>query len=324
MKRFFLAVFILLTCSTLFGQTVNQLAGKVVDLKNKGIEGVEVRLESTGTSKYTDQDGNFEFNGEFKMAEPIYSFELYKEGYIPVGNTHQKKAIFVKGNIENILMKEDTERYLWVTVVDAESLEFLKDVEIDILGKQEKTNKSGKAKFDLTGLGKNTVNASFLKKCYKNELTQINTKGEQIVKLIYNCGDDDPPPLQEDLTSDIVGKYKIKSNFLNFNPGFDMDREYEIEVKKKNNNTITILDNIRIFIIVVDISYDVQLTKSGNKILFDIPKQVDVNQTIKGTGYSNHDAHGEFIKKTGKINFSYVASDETANMKYNIVGYKKE
>jgi len=324
MKQLFFTTLILLLCSSIFGQPVNQLSGKVVDLNNKGIEGVEVRLESTGDSKFTDQDGNFEFNGEFIRAEPLYSFELYKEGYIPVGNTHQKKAIFVKGNIENILMKEDTEKYLWITVVDAENMKFLKSVEIDIRGKQKKTNKNGKAKFDLSKIGEETINATFLKECYKDELNQVNTSGEEIIKLINICkGSDTTPVTIEDFTTEIVGKYKVKSHFLNFNMGLNLDREYEIEIKKKSNNTVTILDKVDMIFLEIGISYDVELSKSDNLILFNIPQQTDVNQTVKGTGHSTHAAHGEFSKKTGKIDFSYVVSDVSANRKYNIVGYKK-
>jgi len=326
MKQLFLILISLLLYVTLLGQMTNQLTGTIVNLNNKGIEGVKVQLENTGDFTYTDQDGNFEFDGEFKMGEPFYSFLLFKEGYVTSDRSNEKRAVFTSGNIGNIIMKEDIEKYLWITVIDAESIELLADVEIDILGRQEKTNKSGKAKFDLSGLGKTTVNASFLKKCYKNDLTQVNTKGEEIVKLINICEDpnSNPPQHIEDLTTDIIGKYKVKSHFLNFNMGFDLDKEYEIEIKKKNNNTVTILDKVDMIFLEIPISYDVELSKSKDLLLFDIPQQTDVNQTVKGTGHSTHAAHGEFSKKTAKIDFSYVVSDESANRKYNIVGYKKE
>lgn len=324
MKKIILISINLLIWINLLGQMTNQLTGTIVNLNNKGIEGVKVQLENTGDFTHTDQDGNFEFDGEFKMGEPFYSFLLFKKGYVTSERSNEKRAVFTSGNIGNIIMKEDIEKYLWITVIDAESIEFLADVEIDILGRQEKTNKSGKAKFDLSELGKPTINASFLKKCYKNDLTQVNTKGEEIIKLIYNCKDTIPqPPPQEDLTIDIVGTYKIKSHFLNFNMGLDMDREYEIEVKKKNNNTVTILDKVDMIFMEIDISYDAELSKSNDLILFNIPQQTDVNQTVKGTGNSSHSAHGEFSEKTGKINFSYVVSDTGSNRKHNIEGYKK-
>lgn len=304
----------------------NKLSGTIVNLNNKGIEGVKVQLENLGHFTYSDQDGNFEITGDFKMSESYYSFLLFKEGYTTAGKSNEKKVVYTSGNIGNIIMKENTEQYLWITVVDAKDMQFLKDVEIDILGRQEKTNKSGKARFDLSGIDKNTVNASFMKNCYKDELNQLNTSGEAIIKLIYTCDSNSNirPKKQEDLTTDIVGIYKVKSHFLNFNMGLDLDREYEIEIKKKNNNTVTILDKVDMIFLKIPISYDVELSKSNDLLLFAIPQQTDVNQTVKGTGHSTHAAHGEFSKKTDKIDFSYVVSDVSANRKYNIVGFKKD
>ncbi len=166
-----------------------QLTGAVLDVKtNKGIEGVQVRLVSTGDIKYTDSEGKFKFFNEkgFVVGEPNYSFIIYKEGYLVVGSTNSK-VMYGSGDIGNLGMKLDINRYLWITVIDGISGSFLSNVEIEIKGKTQVTNSQGRAKFDLSNYGNQKVTAIFSKNCYKDEILEAPTKGEKIIRLISTC-----------------------------------------------------------------------------------------------------------------------------------------
>ncbi|MEW4923363.1 pentapeptide repeat-containing protein [Algibacter sp. 2305UL17-15] len=177
---------------TIFSQSVptkKQLTGSVLDIiNNKGIEGVQVRLLSTGDIQYTDSEGKFKFFNEngFTIGEPIHSFVLYKEGYLNV-DSNSNKVMFGSGDIGSLGMKLDIDLYLWITVIDGASGDFLSNVKIEIKGDTQLTNSQGRAKFDLSAFGNEKITAIFSLNCYKDEILEVPTKGEKPIRLISTC-----------------------------------------------------------------------------------------------------------------------------------------
>ncbi len=166
-----------------------QMVGRVMDSDNsEGIEGVEVQLLNTGDIVYTDPEGKFKFksNKGFNVGEPNYSFNLQKKGYITVSNTNNK-VVFSSGAIDNLLMKKDINKHLWITVLDGKTGNFLEHVNINIRGDIKQTNSFGKVNFDLSQFGARKVKASLSKECYKDLITEIDNKGEAYLRLTPIC-----------------------------------------------------------------------------------------------------------------------------------------
>lgn len=184
----------------------SQMIGRVVDSgTNTGIEGVEVQLLNTGDIAYTDSEGKFKFENSkgFDIGEPNYSFNIQKEGYIIVSNTNNR-VVFGSGSIENLLMRKDIDKHLWITVLDGRTGDFIEDVKIEIKGNVKKTNSFGKVNFDLSQYGSRKIKVSLSKDCYKDQIEEIDNKGEAYLKLIPTCSQDDVTVKGIDLNNAIL------------------------------------------------------------------------------------------------------------------------
>ncbi|PCJ91961.1 MAG: hypothetical protein COA50_16055 [Flavobacteriaceae bacterium] len=189
-KNKFLIPFFCLQFFLLLGQNAKkQLIGRVVDInKSKGIEGVAVQLLSTGVISYTDSEGKFKFtdNPGFIIGEPNYSFLIQKEGYLTVGSTNNM-VMFGSGAINNLAMKPDLDKFIWLTIKDGVHQKLLKEVEVQIRDSIKKTNANGKVKFNLAQYGFDKIKATLRLKCYYNKVIEVYTKGEQTIELIPSC-----------------------------------------------------------------------------------------------------------------------------------------
>lgn len=189
MRNFFSFCIFLVFPTFIFAQTVSQMIGRVIDMDNSiGIEGVQVQLINTGTISYTDREGKFKFDGNFVIGEPSYSFHLQKEGYL-VASVLSNKVVFGSGAIGNLNMRKDFDKYLWITVLDGKSGDLLEGVQVDIKGEVKMTNSMGRASFDFSKYGNRKIKAILSKQCYKDEIVELDSKGELYVKLIQNCAD---------------------------------------------------------------------------------------------------------------------------------------
>jgi len=169
--------------------TKDQLVGRVVDVaNNEGIEGVEVQLTNTNSIKYTDAEGKFKFENPkgFLVGEPNYSFLIRKEGYISTTST-DNKVVYGSGAIENMTMKKDIEKFLWITIIDGKTGNLLEKVKIDVKGNTKETNEFGKVSYDFSAYASKKIKAVLRKDCYKDEIREVQSKGEILIKLIPIC-----------------------------------------------------------------------------------------------------------------------------------------
>ncbi|NAS14332.1 pentapeptide repeat-containing protein [Poritiphilus flavus] len=187
LKAFFLC-FLFFTANGMGQERRDQLVGKVVDVNNRGIEGVSVQLVATGEIQFTDGEGKFKFSkkGGFVVGEPSYSFVLEMDGYRTVGPT-TNIVVFGSGAINNLVMKRVLDNLLWITVVDGETGEFLEGVKVDIKGRTKTTNEFGKVSYDFSAYGVSSLQASFSKTCYKNQILEVSDSGDEKVVLVPNC-----------------------------------------------------------------------------------------------------------------------------------------
>lgn len=165
-----------------------ELVGHVLDkVSKKGISGVRVQLLSEADPIYTDSSGKFVFRSKegFTVGRG-YSFILYKEGYMV--STPTDNIILGKfGVLSNLFMKREFDKYLWVTVKDAFSGDFLKNIQIEINGQIVITNERGRAKFDFSQLEMRKIKAFLSAECYKDAAIELDTKGEEEILLTRIC-----------------------------------------------------------------------------------------------------------------------------------------
>ncbi len=204
-KHFLLSLLFVLSQLAWAQVTKEQLVGRVIDIaNNKGLEGVAVQLLSLGTIKYTDADGKFKFENPkgFVVGEPNYSFTIQKEGYITVESTNNK-VVYGSGSIENLSMKKDLERYLWITVLDGKTGNVLEQASVNSKGVVHSTNTFGKVRFDFSAYKASRVKIIVRKNCYKDEIVEVPTKGEIFVKMIPDCTSkaDNQPSRRIDMTT---------------------------------------------------------------------------------------------------------------------------
>ena len=200
-----LNLLIIFFCFNLFiitGQnTKTQLIGRVVDINtSKGIEGVEVQLLSTGDLFYTDSEGKFKFidSRGFIIGEPNYSFIIQKEGYLTVGNTNNM-VMFGSGTINNLAMKPDLEKFLWLVLKNGRTGEFIKNATVDILGNTKQTNSLGKVSYDYSKYGNVELKVSIKKECFKDLIVKLSSsKGEKEINMIPTCNKDDDEAIKRD------------------------------------------------------------------------------------------------------------------------------
>ncbi len=176
-KKASILLFLLINSLQLTAQSVDQVIGRVVDVDNGlGIAGVQVQLLNTNEIVYTDSEGKFKINGEFIKGEPFYSFNVSKKGYVTIGDL-DNKVVYGSGSIGNILLKRDLDSFLWLTIKDAISKEFLEEVVISIRGKVDTTNTFGQVSFDFTEFGDRELTASLSKTCYLDKEINVRSKG---------------------------------------------------------------------------------------------------------------------------------------------------
>lgn len=169
-------------------EKVPELVGHVIDpITNKGIEGVRVQLLSEPDMRLTDAEGKFYFrsNEGFTIGRG-YSFLLYKEGYISTSTT-DNIILGRFGVLPNLFLKNDSDRYLWITVVDALDGTFLEDITIQIKEQTVITNERGRAKFDFSGLGNAKLKAFIKGECYQDRMVEVYAKDEKEIPLTYKC-----------------------------------------------------------------------------------------------------------------------------------------
>jgi len=173
-----------------YGQNRSEeMIGHVINaLTNEGLEGVKVQLIATGDIQYTDSEGKFRFVNKkgFVIGEPNYAFTLFKEGYLTIGTTNNV-VVFGSGAINNLAMKPDLDKFLWITVKDAITNNFIENVSIDIKGKIAVTNARGRAKFDFSEYGEGKLKAYITANCYQDRSIELDVKGEEEVLLTYRC-----------------------------------------------------------------------------------------------------------------------------------------
>ena len=173
-----------------FAQTVKQeLVGHVNDaVSKKGIEGVRVQLVSQPDIVHTDSEGKYRFKraGGYTVGRG-YSVLLYKEGYINTMST-DNLILNANGMLNNLFMKSEFEKFLWITVKDGLTNELLSEVKIEIQGQMVVTNELGRAKFDFSRFGNGKAKAVLKRNCYQDETVRVDLKGEEEIKLIPICG----------------------------------------------------------------------------------------------------------------------------------------
>ncbi len=199
-------LFLIIPCFA-FSQVIkDQLTGRVIDGDtNTGIEGVEIQLLNTNTIVYTDSDGKFKIENKegFVVGEPNYSFIIQKDGFKLVSNPNNK-VVFGSGSIENLMMRKDIDKFLWITVLDGRTGDFVEDVEVEIKGIIKKTNAFGKVSYDLSKFGLGKVNVNLSKDCFKDYREEIENKGEKYVNMTPTCTQDDMPLKGIDLNNAIL------------------------------------------------------------------------------------------------------------------------
>lgn len=194
-------VILLISCNVLIAQEkVPELVGHVIDpVTNKGIEGVRVQLLSEPDMRLTDAEGKFYFksNEGFTIGRG-YSFLLYKEGYVSTSST-DNIILGRFGVLPNLFLKNDSDRFLWITVVDALDGTFLENITIQIKEQTVITNERGRAKFDFSSLGNKKLKAFIKGDCYQDRMVEVYAKDEKEIPLTYKC-EQPKVPQQTDLS----------------------------------------------------------------------------------------------------------------------------
>lgn len=86
-------------------------------------------------------------------------------------------------------MKKDNEKFLWITISDGKTGDFLENAAVSIDRRTEQTDAMGKVSFDLTEYDTGQLKASISRECYKDKIIEVPRKGRIEIELVPTCPD---------------------------------------------------------------------------------------------------------------------------------------